>query len=57
MVARVIAIERLVMIKQIPFCDKTTVDIAILELYSGLTFMLDVRDFLAAHLAKRAMEY
>jgi hypothetical protein len=56
MMAWVVAIEGLVLIEKIAFCDQTAVDVAIFENDGGLALVLDVGDFFAGKFAECAME-
>ena len=48
MMAWVIAVEGLVLVKEITFRDKATVDVAVLQVNGGLPFMLDMSDFFSS---------
>jgi len=56
MVARVIAIESLVLIEKISFSQETAVDVAVFEVEGGLPVVLDVADGLAGTFAEGAVE-
>ena len=56
MMARVIAVERLILVKKIAFSDKAAVDVAILQVNICLSFMLDMSDFLSSPLAQGPVE-
>lgn len=56
MMAWVVAIEGLILIKKIAFCDQTAVDVAILEIDGGLALVLDMGDFLTGEFAECAVE-
>lgn len=54
--AWVVAVEGLVLVEKITFCDKATVDVAVLEVNGCLSFMLNMFDFLSTPLAKGSVE-
>ncbi len=56
MMARVIAVEGLILVKKIAFSDKAAVDVAILQVNICLSFMLDMSDFLPSPLAQGPVE-
>ena len=51
MMAWVIAVESLVLVKKIAFCDKAAVNVAILQVNNCLSLMLNMSDFLSSPLA------
>lgn len=57
MMAWMVAIKCLVLVKKVTFCDKATVDVAVLKANSCLSFMLDMFDFLSSPLAKGSVKY
>ena len=56
MMAWMIAVEGLVLVKEIPFSDKTAIDIAILQVNGCLSLMLDMSDFLSSPLTEGSVE-
>lgn len=54
--ARVVAVECLVLIEEIALGHETAVDVAVFEIDHVLTFVVDVWDFFSRALAERALE-
>ena len=52
-----IAVEGLVLVKKITFCNKTAVDVAVLEINRCLSFMLDMFDFHSSPSAKSSVKH
>ena len=54
--ARVVAVECLVLIEKIGLGDESAVDVAVFEIDHRLAFVVDVGDFFSRALAERALE-
>lgn len=47
MMAWVVAVEGLILIEQVAFCDEAAIEVAIFKIDGCIAFMLDMADFLA----------
>ena len=54
--AWMIAVERLVLVKEITFCDKAAVDVTLFQVNGCLSLVLNMSHFLSCPLAKGSVE-
>ena len=57
MMARMVAVEGLVLVEKVPFCNEAAVDVAVLEVNGCLSFMLNMFDFFSSPRAEGSMIY